>query len=53
MTIVVDSRDVPARQVEANLYKLVNVVDVQDVTNQQAIVSAGADQDRLFAGASL
>lgn len=39
MTIVVDSRDVPARQVEANLYKLVNVVDVQDVTNQQAIVS--------------
>jgi acetolactate synthase-1/3 small subunit len=39
MTIVVDSRDVPARQVEANLYKLVNVVDVQDVTSQGAILS--------------
>jgi len=35
MTIVVD--DVIARQVEANLYKLVNVIDVQDVTNQSAV----------------
>ena len=38
MTIVVDSQDTPARQVEANLYKLVNVVDVQDVTNQPSIL---------------
>jgi acetolactate synthase-1/3 small subunit len=36
MTIVTDDR-VDARQVEANLYKLVNVIDVQDVTNQSAI----------------
>ncbi len=38
MTIVVDSREADARQVEANLYKLVNVVDVQDVTNQPALL---------------
>lgn len=38
MTIVVDSRETEARQVEANLYKLVNVVDVQDVTNQPAVL---------------
>ncbi len=37
MTIVTDDR-VDARQVEANLYKLVNVIDVQDVTNQPAIM---------------
>ncbi len=36
MTIVVDD-DVDARKVEANLYKLVNVIDVQDVTNQSAV----------------
>ena len=36
MTIVVDD-DVDARKVEANLYKLVNVIDVQDVTNQAAV----------------
>lgn len=36
MTIVT-SENVDARQVEANLYKLVNVIDVQDVTNQPAI----------------
>jgi acetolactate synthase-1/3 small subunit len=36
MTIVIDDQ-VDARQVEANLYKLVNVIDVQDVTNQSAI----------------
>jgi acetolactate synthase-1/3 small subunit len=33
MTIVVDSQTIDARKVEANLYKLVNVIDVQDVTN--------------------
>jgi acetolactate synthase-1/3 small subunit len=33
MTIVVDSEGVDARKVEANLYKLVNVIDVQDATN--------------------
>ena len=33
MTIVVDSQGVEARTVEANLYKLVNVIDVQDATN--------------------
>ena len=38
MTIVVDSRDTEASKVEANLYKLVNVVDVQDVTNQPAVL---------------
>ena len=38
MTIVVDSRDTEARMVEANLYKLVNVIDVQDVTNQKAVL---------------
>lgn len=38
MTIVVDSQDTEARLVEANLYKLVNVIDVQDVTNQPAVL---------------
>lgn len=38
MTIVVDSQNTPAHLVEANLYKLVNVIDVQDVTNQKAIL---------------
>ncbi|MFW6098184.1 MAG: acetolactate synthase small subunit, partial [Chloroflexota bacterium] len=38
MTIVVDSRDTEARLVEANLYKLVNVIDVQDVTSQPAVM---------------
>ncbi|MDX1664001.1 MAG: acetolactate synthase small subunit [Candidatus Promineifilaceae bacterium] len=38
MTIVVDSADTEARLVEANLYKLVNVIDVQDVTAQPAVV---------------
>ncbi len=38
MTIVVDSRDTEARLVEANLYKLVNVIDVQDVTGQPAVI---------------
>ena len=38
MTIVVNSEGVDARKVEANLYKLVNVIDVQDVTNQPAVI---------------
>jgi acetolactate synthase-1/3 small subunit len=38
MTIVVDSRDTEARLVEANLYKLVNVLDVQDVNNQPSVL---------------
>ncbi len=37
MTIVVDSEAVEARKVEANLYKLVNVIDVQDVTSRPAV----------------
>ncbi|MBN1537443.1 MAG: acetolactate synthase small subunit [Anaerolineales bacterium] len=37
MTIVVDSQYNKASQVEANLYKLVNVIDVQDLTNQPAV----------------
>lgn len=37
MTIVVDSEENEAHIVESNLYKLVNVVDVQHVTNQPAI----------------
>lgn len=37
MTIVVDSEGVDARKVEANLYKLVNVIDVQDVTDQPVV----------------
>lgn len=38
MTIVMDSDTQDARKVEANLYKLVNVIDVQDVTNQPAVL---------------
>ncbi len=37
MTIVVDSDQLDARKVEANLYKLVNVIDVQDVSNQASV----------------
>jgi acetolactate synthase-1/3 small subunit len=37
MTIVLDSDVDDARKVEVNLYKLVNVIDVQDVTNQAAV----------------
>ena len=36
MTIVVDS-SIDARKVEANLYKLVNVIDVQDVTDYYSL----------------
>ncbi len=38
MTIVVDRQHTEASQVEANLYKLVNVLDIQDVTNQPAVL---------------
>ena len=39
MTIVVDcpNGDMDAHRIEANLYKLVNVIDVQDVTHQPAV----------------
>src|SRR5512134_1658243 len=39
MTIVVDcpNGEVDAHRIEANLYKLVNVIDVQDVTNQPTV----------------
>ena len=38
MTIVMEGDQVDdARKAEANLYKLVNVIDVQDVTNQPAV----------------
>jgi acetolactate synthase-1/3 small subunit len=37
MTIVMENLNVDARKVEANLYKLVNVIDVQDVTNQPTV----------------
>ncbi len=38
MTIVVDANKTDANQVQANLFKLVNVVDVQDVTRQPAVM---------------
>lgn len=38
MTIVLDHEEADARLVEANLYKLVNVIDVQDLTNQPAVI---------------
>ena len=38
MTIVVDSGEEEARLVEANLYRLVNVIDVQDVTAEPAVL---------------
>lgn len=39
MTIVVDcaNGDMDAHKIEANLYKLVNIIDVQDVTHQPAV----------------
>lgn len=37
MTIVIDSDNTSAQLVEANLAKLVNVIDIQDVTNQETI----------------
>ena len=53
MTIVVDCNDdMDAHKVEANLYKLVNVIEVQDVTKQPSVsrdlalikVKAGPEQ---------
>ncbi len=53
MTIVVDcADDWDAHKIETNLYKLVNVIDVQDVTHQPAVfrdlalikVKAGPEQ---------
>ena len=38
MTIVINSHEADARKVEANLYKLVNVIDVQDVSSQPAVI---------------
>ncbi len=38
MTIVIDSDDVGARRVEANLYKLVNVLRVDDVTSKPCVI---------------
>src|SRR5574339_1285899 len=39
ITIVVDcsNGDIDAHRIEANLYKLVNVIDVQDVTHQPSV----------------
>jgi len=37
MTIVMDSDALDARKVEAHLYKLVNVIDVQELTNQPSV----------------
>ena len=37
MTIVVDSEQVDAFKVETNLYKLINVIDVQDVSRQPTV----------------
>jgi acetolactate synthase-1/3 small subunit len=38
MTIVMENTNADARLVEANLYKLVNIIDVQDVTNQPTVM---------------
>lgn len=38
MTIVVDADEIMARRIEANLYKLVNVLRVDDVTDKPAVV---------------
>jgi acetolactate synthase-1/3 small subunit len=38
MTIVVDTDEFGARRAEANLYKLVNVLRVEDVTTQASVV---------------
>ena len=38
MTIVVDSDDLGARRLEANLYKLVNVLRVEDVSGEAVVV---------------
>src|SRR5260370_13096042 len=40
MTLVVDTDELGARRLEANLYKLVNVLRVEDVTGAPAVVRA-------------
>jgi acetolactate synthase-1/3 small subunit len=37
MTIVVEGKPEETARIEANLYKLINIIDVQDVTGQPAI----------------
>lgn len=38
MTIVVEADDLTARRIEANLYKLVNVLRVDDVTDKSSVI---------------
>jgi acetolactate synthase-1/3 small subunit len=38
MTFVVEADDDKARRIEANLYKLVNVLSIEDITDQPSIV---------------
>src|SRR5258706_15408945 len=38
MTIVVEADEMTARRIEANLYKLVNVLRVEDVTEKQSVI---------------
>jgi acetolactate synthase-1/3 small subunit len=38
MTIVVEADEMMARRIEANLYKLVNVLRVDDVTDKRAVI---------------
>jgi len=38
MTVVVEADDDKARRIEANLYKLVNVLSVEDITQKPSIV---------------
>src|SRR5678815_3628375 len=38
MPVVVEADDDKARRIEANLYKLVNVLSVEDITNEPNIV---------------
>jgi acetolactate synthase-1/3 small subunit len=37
MTVVIEADDDKARRIEANLYKLVNVLSIEDITNQPSI----------------
>ena len=47
MTIVVDSDETSARRVEAHLYKLVNVLQVENLTHRAGnLARPGADQGR-------
>ncbi len=59
MTIVIESTNEAVQIVQANLYKLVNVIDVQDVTNMPivardlALIKVEATPDRRAEIASL